>query len=143
MNFDQDRTQDDFDFEDDENEDPFDMSQDVELLYCFGCFGIMGTVNNLTALRQTEDWIRDSNGRVFSTHICESCIEKISNEDMSLFQMNPMLQENTNHNQGIKAEGGKSKVKYNDLMKSMNLKTRLTQLKKGDADACQNSDDNQ
>lgn len=140
MSFDQDRLQDDFDFEDDENDDPFDISSDTEFVYCFGCFAISGTVSNLTALRETEDWIRDKDGRVFSKYICDMCIEKIPEQDVSKFQMNPMFQTNTNKDK--KADGGKSKTKFNDLVKSLNLKSRLTQVKKGDVDG-KNANDNQ
>lgn len=111
-------------------EDEFEDSNISEsFYYCFGCFAIAGIFDLfIPSIEETEHYVKDASGRVFSKVLCTSCQDTIKDGDM-IYQVKQDNQMQNEEYIDIEiSEPGK--VKVDDYINSMVIISKLGNLKK-------------
>lgn len=113
------------------------------IVYCYGCHGICGTLEDSGFLDvpETEDYIRDSTGRIFAKKICTYCEETIRElEIISASTIENQFQEETVREIHSESED-LTETSLEDVMKNLKFFETLNNVKRKDC-ANTNTDSN-
>lgn len=112
----------------DENLEFEEPQLESDILYCYGCFGIMGTIVDEVPFVRRDDRdgvIKDESGRHYSIDLCETCCERIQRSSTFTTQMTNMVQEKPSIVVDRKIELSETKIDdFLDNKKLSNLKRR-------------------
>jgi len=120
----------DFDNYEDEDEEFEQEGSSQTFYYCFGCFSILGVFDwHIPELEETEEFIKDGTGRVFSKKVCSCCCDTVKNGDMfNQVNVDNQLQEEEYIEIELDEPGT---TDVDEFIKSMKITPKLNLRKKG------------